>query len=435
MCACAFPSKDESAASTHPLRPRRCFTRSRGSAPYTESMPNATLALDRASADIQLSKAAREDLERAASEASRRDAEESNPVDVLRAVLSNRSSLAVSTLRSLGADPAAVAAALPADGVATPLPLRQLLVNANREAQVLGHYQVDSIHLLLAMLYSDSPSTSGPLQQAGLTLYDVRRHLQTGSRAGVPNYRDPTRPDTALRKRPWPSLRGVLGISPVFVVIVGATAASGALLWTNLLPRYVALLTILFVVGGWITSLCIHEFGHAFVAYLGGDRSVASAGYLSLNPLKYTHPVLSIALPVVFLLIGGIGLPGGAVYLNERAIRTDWWRSFASAGGPLGNLLFAILIGWPFLVFQGLPPFGDFHFWAALAFLVFLQLTALLLNLIPIPPFDGFGIIAPWLSIELRMLANRLGMLPLLVLFYLLWQHAEAIGKHPQFDR
>jgi len=132
---------------------------------------------------------------------------------------------------------------------------------------------------------------------------------------------------------------------------------------------------------------------------------------------------LSIALPIVFLLIGGIGLPGGAVYLNERAIRTDRWRSFASAAGPLGNLLFAILIGWPFLVFQGQPPpFGDVHFWAALAFLVFLQFTALVLNLIPIPPFDGFGIIAPWLSIELRVLASRLGMLPLLLLFYLLWQ-------------
>src|SRR5207253_11370606 len=88
-----------------------------------------------------------------------------------------------------------------------------------------------------------------------------------------------------------------------------------------------------------------------------------------------------------------------------------------------GNLLFAILIGWPFLVFQGqLPPFGDVHCWAALAFLVFLQFTALVLNLIPIPPFDGFGIIAPWLSIELRVLASRLGMPPLLLLFFLLWQ-------------
>jgi len=51
-----------------------------------------------------------------------------------------------------------------------------------------------------------------------------------------------------------------------------------------------------------------------------------------------------------------------------------------------------------------------------------LQFTALVLNLIPIPPFDGFGIIAPWLSIDLRILASRLGMLPLLLLFYLLWQ-------------
>jgi Zn-dependent protease len=50
------------------------------------------------------------------------------------------------------------------------------------------------------------------------------------------------------------------------------------------------------------------------------------------------------------------------------------------------------------------------------------ELSAVVLNLIPIPPFDGFGIIAPWLSIEIRILANRLGMLPLLVLFFLLWQ-------------
>jgi len=73
-------------------------------------------------------------------------------------------------------------------------------------------------------------------------------------------------------------------------------------------------------------------------------------------------------------------------------------------------------------VFQGGLPFGNDHFWAALAFLVFVEISAVVLNLIPIPPFDGFGIISPWLSIELRVLANRLGMLPLLLIFYLLWQ-------------
>ena len=143
---------------------------------------------------------------------------------------------------------------------------------------------------------------------------------------------------------------------------------------------------------------------------------------LSLNPLKYIHPLLSIGLPVVFLLLGGIGIPGGAVYLNEQAIRNNRWRSLASAAGPISNLLFALLIGWPFLVFQGAVAFGNEQFWAALAFLVFVELSAVVLNLIPIPPFDGFGIIAPWLSIDLRILASRLGMLPLLVLFFLLWQ-------------
>jgi Zn-dependent protease len=265
--------------------------------------------------------------------------------------------------------------------------------------------------MLLALLYKDSTATADVLEKAGVTFYALRQYLTTPGSA-----------TKGLRSRPLPALDGVVRVSPVFAIPVGAMIIGGAGLWSGAAPGLTIPLSILLVVGGWVTSLCIHEFGHAFIAYLGGDRSVASAGYLSLNPLKYTHPLLSIALPVVFLLIGGIGLPGGAVYLNERAIRNDRWRSFASAAGPLGNLLFAALTGWPFLVFHGAPPFGDVRFWAALAFLVFLQITAVVLNLIPIPPFDGFGIIAPWLSIELRVLANRLGMLPLLVLFFLLWQ-------------
>ena len=304
------------------------------------------------------------------------------------------------------ADPTVPAAPAPI-GPAT----RYLLINAHREAQQMGHYRVDALHLLLALLYKDSVSTAQPLEAAGLTIYAIRQYLTAPG--SVPK---------DARRRPFPSLAGAVGVSPMFAIPVGAMVLGGVGLWTGAAPGLTILLSILFIVGGWVTSLCIHEFGHAFIAFLGGDRSVASAGYLSLNPLKYTHPLLSIGLPIVFLLIGGIGLPGGAVYLNERAIRSDRWRTFASAAGPLGNVLFAVLIGWPFLIFGGAPPFGDIHFWGALAFLVFLQVTAVVLNLIPIPPFDGFGMIAPWISIELRILANRLGMLPLLVLFFLLWQ-------------
>src|SRR5260370_5316014 len=303
--------------------------------------------------------------------------------------------------------------AAPSSGKTVPIgsTTRYMLNHAHREAEQLDHYRVDPLHMLLALLYKARTATADVIEKAGVTFYALRQYLATRGSA-----------TKGLRSRPLPALDGVVRVSPVFAIPVGAMIIGGAGLWSGAAPALTIPLSILLVVGGWITSLCIHEFGHAFIAYLGGDRSVASAGYLSLNPLKYTHPLLSIALPVVFLLIGGIGLPGGAVYLNERAIRNDRWRSFASAAGPLGNLLFAGLTGWPFLVFPGAPPFVDGRFWAAPAFLVFLQITAVVLNLIPIPPFDGFGIIAPWLSIELRILANRLGMLPLFVLFFLFCQ-------------
>ena len=370
--------------------------------------------------DIPLTASAREVIELAQRLATSGGAPRTEPTHVLAAiVLSPRNpahnalvalNVNLESLRSAsewqGLDPARPAAPAPISPAT-----RYVLINAHREAEQIGHYRVDALHLLLALLYKDSTATAQRLEGAGVSIYAIRQYLTT-----------PGSTPKDARQRPLPKLDGAVRVSPVFGIPVGAMLVGGVGLWSGVAPGLTLPLTILFVLGGWVTSLCIHEFGHAFIAYLGGDRSVASAGYLSLNPLKYIHPLLSIGLPVVFLLLGGIGIPGGAVYLNEQAIRTNRWRSFASAAGPLSNLLFAILIGWPFLVFQGAAPFGNETFWAALAFLVFVELSAVVLNLIPIPPFDGFGIIAPWLSIDLRILANRLGMLPLLVLFFLLWQ-------------
>ncbi len=381
--------------------------------------------------DIPLTASAREVIELAQQLATASGVARTEPTHVLAAiVLSPRNpahkalvalNVNLESLRSASEwrdlDPARPAAPAPI-GPAT----RYLLINAHREAEQIGHYRVDALHLLLALLYKDSTTTAQRLETAGLSIYAIRQHLTA-----------PGSTPKEARQRPLPRLDGAVRVSPVFGIPVGAMLVGGVGLWSGALPSLTLPLTILFVVGGWVTSLCIHEFGHAFIAYLGGDRSVASAGYLSLNPLKYIHPLLSIGLPVVFLLLGGIGIPGGAVYLNEQAIRNNRWRSFASAAGPVSNLLFAILIGWPFLVFQGTVPFGNEQFWAALAFLVFVELSAVVLNLIPIPPFDGFGIIAPWLSIELHILANRLGMLPLLVLFFLLWQGGPVSATFSNF--
>ncbi|MEB3292275.1 MAG: site-2 protease family protein [Synechococcales bacterium] len=153
---------------------------------------------------------------------------------------------------------------------------------------------------------------------------------------------------------------------------------------------------------GWIASLCLHEFGHAIVAYWGGDYSVKAKGYLSLNPLKYIHPILSIILPMLYLLLGGIGLPGGAVYINDAALRRLWWSSLVSLAGPCANLLVAIALSLPFQL--GWITVDSFTIWSAtpwwinaIAVLVHLQIIAALFNLLPVPGLDGYGILEPLL--------------------------------------
>ena len=79
-------------------------------------------------------------------------------------------------------------------------------------------------------------------------------------------------------------------------------------------------------------SLCLHEFGHAIVAYHCGDRTVRDKGYLTLDPLRYTDLQYSILFPLLIMALGGIGLPGGAVYINTHYLRRrDLWS--AGVGG------------------------------------------------------------------------------------------------------
>jgi Zn-dependent protease len=399
-------------------------------------MADASTDVAKASVDIPLTRAGRDVLDRAAAIATARGASQADPIDVLRATLESRGTLAEQAVRALNADPAAMIANLPTPDGSAGLPVRQLLVNANREAQVLGHYQVDPIHLLLALLYTDSPATSSALQKGGLTLYDLRRHLQTAPKPAAAAVGRPDRPpDAALRRKPLPSLRGVLSVSPIFIGLVGATAASGAMLWFGILPSATGLMTILFVTAGWITSLCVHEFGHALVAYLGGDRAVASYGYLSLNPLRYTNLLLSVAMPVAFLLLGGIGLPGGAVYINHASIRSRRWDSAVSLAGPAGTLLCGLLVAVPFLLPNHLAYItpSTLNFFGALGFLGFIEAIALVLNLLPIPGLDGFGIIRPWLPYSVQDSANRYGQMAIIGVFIVLWFVAPVSHAFFQF--
>jgi Zn-dependent protease len=176
-------------------------------------------------------------------------------------------------------------------------------------------------------------------------------------------------------------------------------------------------MTFIVVLIGWVFSLTLHEFSHAAVAYRGGDFTVREKGYLTFNPLKYTHPIYSILLPLVFLLMGGIGLPGGAVYIETWRLYSRKWVSAVSLAGPASNLLLALLMG----TFLRFAPVSQTGIWPALAFLAVLQVTAALFNLIPVPPFDGYGALQPHLSLATQERMNKFSQVSMLVVFALLW--------------
>ena len=204
--------------------------------------------------------------------------------------------------------------------------------------------------------------------------------------------------------------------SGLFLGLVAVFVGSGWLAWAGYgNPR---LNVLLFVVSGWLVSLCLHEFGHALTAYRSGDLGVAQRGYLTLNPLKYTNVLLSFILPLVFLLIGGIGLPGGAVWVDHGAIRGRLRESLISLDGPVVNLLFLLAAVAPFAL--GVDIFGHLVFWSGLAFLAFLQLTAALLNLVPMPGLDGGNALRPWLSYEYQRFFDMIAPWGMMLLFVLL---------------
>jgi Zn-dependent protease len=206
-----------------------------------------------------------------------------------------------------------------------------------------------------------------------------------------------------------------------------------------------------FVFLGWILSLCLHEFGHAIAAYYGGNTSVKEKDYLTLNPLKYVDPVLTLIMPMIFLLMGGIGLPGAAVYINSSQIRNRLWLSLTSIAGPLASFVSALILVviYKFSISQlsqdslaelselkylsQLPtdllfqPFildlSKCWFILGLSILIYLEIFSVIINLLPIPSLDGYGAIEPWLPLSWRAKlepVKKYGFAIFLALFWLL---------------
>jgi Zn-dependent protease len=136
--------------------------------------------------------------------------------------------------------------------------------------------------------------------------------------------------------------------------------------------------------------------------------------------------VLSLVLPLILLAIGGIPLPGGAVWINHYALKSKRVESMVSLAGPLSNLALGGLL---ILTVQLIDPsFPYYGLAGALSFLALLQVFAFVLNILPIPGLDGWGAIEPYLSPEAQRFGAKARPWAPLILF------AALIGIRPIGD-
>lgn len=314
--------------------------------------------------------------------------------------------------------------------------IKRTLSEAAEEARRAGHEQIDTGHMLLGLL--DEGGAAGQmLRRSGFEASRLRHWLRQPHDTTVPVAGQvvaqpvaakptpsvPTTRDerlTRLESQPlkqvlprlisWPAVGVMLGLLIVSAIVTSVDNYSLARAGL-----------VVFVIDGWIMSLCAHEFAHAFTADLGGDRSVRGNGYLSFNPLKYTHPLLSIIMPLLFMMLGGIGLPGGAVYVQTQRLRGPRWESTVSFAGPAASALMAILFALPFAlrVFNLDRYVLNPLLWEAMAVVVLLNCAAVFFNLLPIPPLDGFGILAPLLSRNVRATIYSFSMFGFFMIFIL----------------
>lgn len=130
-------------------------------------------------------------------------------------------------------------------------------------------------------------------------------------------------------------------------------------------------------------SLTIHEFSHALVGSLRGDKTAEREGRLTLNPMAHIDPIGLIPL---FLFGFGWAKP---VPFNPYNLKNPKWDSVLIAlAGPVANLGIAIVSGIGFrFAFVSL---GAQNLLTIFLFLlILLNLFLAFFNIIPIHPLDG----------------------------------------------
>ena len=199
---------------------------------------------------------------------------------------------------------------------------------------------------------------------------------------------------------------------------------------------------ILFQVVALVLAFSVHECSHAYAAWRLGDPTAKMLGRVTLNPLKHLDPLGSVLFPLIAMFyhlpLIGWAKPCPVTPRNFKHYRRD--DILTTMAGPASNLAmatgaFLLLILMKHVVaggglaivaamalafhFQGidltaLPSL--FPIALLLYYVLLINLTLFIFNLIPIPPLDGSRVLRHYLPYGALKVYDNLGIFSLLIM-------------------
>lgn len=169
-------------------------------------------------------------------------------------------------------------------------------------------------------------------------------------------------------------------------------------------------------------AMTFHEWAHAKSAFSCGDSTAKLSGRLTLNPLAHVSWFGLLG----FLLVGfGWAKPVPVNPANFRSYKKN--ATWVYASGVLTNFILAFIFTGIFYFVSGLLiDSATGYFYNTLCFFIYyflyagitINIALCLFNLLPIPPLDGYNILAVWTKYNNKFIQflNRYGMLILLIL-------------------
>ncbi len=173
----------------------------------------------------------------------------------------------------------------------------------------------------------------------------------------------------------------------------------------NLFTEPIYFLSVVVIV---VFSVCCHEFAHAYSASSQGDDTAKEAGFFTLNPMVHMGGT-----SIVLLLLAGICW--GSTPVRHDKMQHWWSPAFVAISGPIMNLLLMVVC----VVLESVYGSGFWAWFFSLGAL--LNAVLFLLNMIPIPPLDGFGVVETLLPAgrPLWKMMHQYGFIVFIVLFFL----------------